>query len=84
MSTKTTRLLRREKMEITLPILIDLFLTTRKTEGRSPRTIDWYRDMLTRFAKYVGNGSDAKLKDVTIDDARSFVAVSTREDNPLW
>ena len=74
MSTKTTRMLRREKMEITLPTLIDLFLTTKKTEGRSPKTIGWYRDLLTRFATYVGNGSDARLKDVTLDDARSFVA----------
>ena len=88
MSKKTAKILRREKMEITVPTLIDLFLTTKQTEGRSPRTIVWYRDLLTRFAKYVGNESEAKLNDVALDDARSFIA-SLRErttrynDHPL-
>ena len=61
-------------MEITLPTLIDLFLTTKQTEGRSPKTISWYREMLTRFARYVGDESEAKLHDIGLDDARAFVA----------
>ena len=88
MSTRTVRMLRREKMEITVPTLIDLFLTTKQTEGRSPRTITWYRDLLTRFAEFVGNGNEARLTDLTIHDARSFIAAlrerTTRyDDHPL-
>jgi integrase/recombinase XerC/integrase/recombinase XerD len=67
-------MLRREKMEITLPTLIELFVTTKQTEGRSPKTVTWYRDRLSRFAKFMGNGSDARLKDLTLEDARAFVA----------
>ena len=61
-------------METTLPTLIDLFVTTKQTEGRSERTLGWYRDMLTHFANFLGNGTETKLKDLSIDDARSFVA----------
>ena len=61
-------------MELTLPTLIDLFITTKQTEGKSPRTLNWYRDKLIHFARYLGNGSEAKLKDLSLDDARSFIA----------
>jgi site-specific recombinase XerD len=61
-------------MEITLPTLIDLFSATKQTEGRSPRTISWYREFLTRFATFAGKGGEAKLRDVSIDTAREFIA----------
>ena len=58
-------------MEITLSDTIDLFVITKTTEGRSPKTTSWYRDMLTHFCDYLGN---PKLAQVSIDDARRFVA----------
>jgi len=61
-------------MEIALDTLIELFTSPKETEGRSRNTVDWYRRMLTRFAKFMDNGSGATLKDVTLDNARAFVA----------
>ena len=46
MSNKTGQLLRRERMEITLSDTIDLFVVTKATEGRSPKTTTWYRELL--------------------------------------
>lgn len=73
MVTRTTRLLRREKMEITVYTLIDLFAATKQTEGRSPRTVRWYKDTLTKFGAYLGNGSQATLRDCTLENARAFI-----------
>ena len=70
-------------MEITLPTLIDLFITTKQTEGRSPRTLEWYRDKLGQFARFKGNGSDVPLKDLHLDDARAFIA-SLQSRDTRW
>lgn len=59
-------------METTLPMLIDLFTTTKQTEGLSPRTIGWYREKLTDFALFLGE--TARIADVTLDKAREFIA----------
>lgn len=77
--------LRRERMEITLSDTINLFVITKETEGRSPKTTTWYRDLLTRFSDYLGN---PRLAQVSIDDARRFIAYlqakETRwEDHPI-
>ena len=61
-------------MEITLPTLIDLFSATKQVEGKSPRTIAWYRAFLTRFATFAGKGDEAKPKDMSIHTAREFIA----------
>jgi len=61
-------------MEITLPTLIDLFSATKQTEGNSNRTIEWYKAKLTHFADFLKNGEEARLTDVTLDTARSFIA----------
>ncbi len=67
-------------MDITLPTLIDLFVATKQTEGKSVHTTDWYRRMLRRFAAYARNGSEARLEDVTLETARAFVG-SLREQS---
>lgn len=59
-------------MEITLPALIRLFAATKQTEGRTLKTVSWYTNMLLRFDKFLGG--DAKLPDVSIHEARAFVA----------
>ena len=58
-------------MEITLSATIEMFVATKATEGRSERTTKWYQDMLMRFCNFAGQ---PKLKDVTVDTARAFVA----------
>ncbi len=74
MVTRTERILRRERMEMTLPNLIDLFLATKQTEGRAQKTISWYRDMINLFKDYLCNGSVPTIKDFTVDNARAFIA----------
>lgn len=61
-------------MEIELDTLIDLFTATKQTEGRSKNTVDWYRKMLGRFVKFLNEMGSAKLKDVTLGNARAFIA----------
>jgi hypothetical protein len=53
MRTEASELLRRMQMALTLPVLIDLFVETKRVEGRSPKTCSWYRNMLSRFARFV-------------------------------
>ena len=74
MVSRTEAILRRERMEVTLDTLIDLFAATKETEGKSQMTVKWYRGMLTTFAKFVGNGESARVSDLTVHDARAFVA----------
>ena len=71
MVSRTETILRRERMESRLPDLIESFLATKQVEGRSPKTISWYRANLTRFSEYAGHPA---LKDLTVDLARRFVA----------
>ena len=54
-------------MEVTMSTLIDLFAATKQTEGKSPRTISWYRGFLVRFVAFAGKGQDVRLKDISID-----------------
>ena len=72
MGNRTVQILRREGMEITLPALIRLFAATKQTEGRTRKTVDWYTNMVGRFAAYLGE--EATIKDVPLDNAQSFVA----------
>lgn len=60
-------------METTLTTLIDLFAATKRTEGRSPKTIGWYCDFLHKYARYVGE--NATVRQVTLESARAFIAV---------
>lgn len=59
-------------MELTLPTLVDLFLATKQTEGKTKKTIGWYRQKLAMFANFVAE--DNSLEDFDLNLARSFVA----------
>jgi site-specific recombinase XerD len=72
MVSRTEQVLRREKMEATLPSLIDLFVATKKTEGKSRKTVTWYSEMLDKFSRFVG--TDGRIQDITLDNGRAFVA----------
>jgi len=62
-------------MQTTVLTTVELFLATKQTEGRSPKTTTWYRDKLLTFARYLDNGQPAKLSDLTLDRTRQFVAM---------
>ncbi|MHB1357014.1 MAG: tyrosine-type recombinase/integrase, partial [Anaerolineae bacterium] len=73
-------------MEITLPNLVDLFASTKQTEGRSPSTIEWYKYRLAQFLSFEGQGT--RLIDLNIANVRAFIASlqarTTRfENHPL-
>ena len=73
-------------MEITLSILIEQFVATKRIEGRTEKTVKWYKEMLSRFARFIGE--ETPLGQISIEDARSFVASlqakDTRyQDHPL-
>lgn len=72
MGHRTQDILRREKMETTLPVLLDLFIATKQSEGKSRNTTLWYRKRLTTFIRSIGD--DPKLPDLTLANARAFVA----------
>lgn len=61
-------------MEMTVGQAIDTFVMAKQIEGRSPKTTQWYRNMLERFGQHAPAGLDQPVRDVGLDDARSFVA----------
>jgi site-specific recombinase XerD len=79
MSNKTLELLRRERMEATVSELIERFLITKQTENCTAKTIDWYRQMLGRFARFVGE--DTRMSSLGLDDARRFVTSLQAQQN---
>jgi site-specific recombinase XerD len=68
---KSSQVLKREHVETTVDDLIELFLATKRTEGRSENTLLWYRHMLNTFGAFLG---PATARDVTLNNARAFVA----------
>ena len=54
-------------MDTSLPVLIDLMVATKAIEGKSPRTVDWYKQMLQGFVSFLGDS--ATVSDVTFDNA---------------
>ena len=50
--------------------IIDLYLSNKKLEGLSERTLQFYEDTLTKFVKY----ADKHLSDITSQDIRSYFA----------
>ncbi len=65
---------RREKADLPLATLIDMFILSKQIEGRSQSTLTWYRTNLNSFLTFVANDDAATLRDVTLDEAREFVA----------
>ena len=68
---KTRELLRRERMEIKLSILLEQFVATKRVEGCSAKTVSWYENMLGRFLRFVG---DVTIAEFGLDLARRFIA----------
>jgi site-specific recombinase XerD len=68
---KTAATLRREMMDNLLATYIELFVSTKKTEGLASKTTDWYSSILTKFDEYLDH---PKLSQVSINEAREFIA----------
>lgn len=59
-------------MDSNLTTLIDDFANTKRTEGKSPKTVDWYVHMLAKYVEFVG--PEGTAKDFNLPRARSFIA----------
>jgi len=63
-----------DKRNIPLEQLIRHYEVYNRSEGKSPRTISWYTDNLTKFTRFLQNGgSPVHLADVGIGEAREFI-----------
>ena len=74
MAGRTTQSRGKTKADMALPTLIELFILSKQIEGRSPKTLSWYQANLERFAGFMTNGHAPTLHDITLDEARAFVA----------
>ena len=62
-------------MGITLPTLVEHYVTTRQIKGCSKKTLTGIRSNLGKFIKFLqSRGHSLKLADLTLEDARSYVA----------
>jgi len=60
--------------EVELDKLIPHFAQSNKAEGKSPRTIAWYSDMLNDFARFLeSKGCKGVLSEFDIEAVREFV-----------
>ena len=80
MTVRTESLLRSGNMEMTLKALVELFAATKQTEGRTEKTIAWYRDMIGRFVSYLTGDHEPTLREFTVHQARAFVASLQQKD----
>jgi site-specific recombinase XerD len=89
MSKKSERLIRKERMEITLPILIDYYLNTKKIKGCSPKTLLNTKSNLGKFVRYLEqHGHSLRLSELTLEHARAYAGdlqgqVTKYEAHPL-
>ncbi len=75
MSRRTQVLLKKERMEITLPTLIDYYATAKQVKGCSKKTLVGVKSNLGKFLRFLeSRGHSLKLADLTIHDARAYVA----------
>ncbi|MEI2691569.1 MAG: tyrosine-type recombinase/integrase [Anaerolineae bacterium] len=84
MAPRTTKPPSKTKADFSLPTLIELFILSKQIEGRSPKTLSWYQANLTRFSDFLAGEHTPTLQEITLDNARTFVAhlqgKSTRYD----
>lgn len=74
MSHISDQLRKKERMEITLPTLIDYYITTKQVKGCSKKTLLGLKSNLGKFVRYLNqSGHSLKLADLSIHDARGFI-----------
>lgn len=75
MSHKSERLRKQERMEITLPTLIEYYITSKRVKGCSKKTLIGLTSNLGRFIRYLKqNQHSLKLANLTIHDARAYIS----------
>lgn len=74
MAPRTTKPPSKTKADFSLPTLIELFILSKQIEGRSPKTLSWYQANLTRFSDFLTGEQVPTLQEITLDNARNFVA----------
>ena len=74
MATNGRSPIRIKERDMALSTLIDLFIATKQVEGRSQKTLKWYRVFLVEFDRFLANGEPAGLEALTLSNARAFVA----------
>lgn len=75
MSRKSEGLRKKERMEITFPTLLEYYFSSKKAKGCSNKTLTAIRSVLDRFTRFLEKrGHSLKLSDLTIEDARAYVA----------
>ncbi len=75
MSHRTRVLLEQERMDVTLSILVEYYATSKQVKGCSKKTLVGIRSNLNKFLRFLEKrGHSMKLSDLTIHDARAYVA----------
>ena len=74
MAGKTASSVAKTWAKTPLTTLIDLYIVSKQIEGRSDKTLTWYRANLERFASFMTNGHEPTLGEVSIENARAFIA----------
>jgi hypothetical protein len=73
-----------EKDNIPLERLARHLEAYNRSEGKSPRTIEWYGRVLRFFEEYLKEqGNTTKLGDLTLDVAREFDLLSGHRIGPV-
>ncbi|GAG34773.1 unnamed protein product, partial [marine sediment metagenome] len=73
MKTRSFRQARVDKMDTTVDRLIEYFVLTKKVEGRSAKTVEWYTGMLGQFYKFLSSdGHSTCIRDLMLEDGRDF------------
>lgn len=74
MSHKSELLRKKERMEITLPTLIEYYITSKQVKGCSKKTLIGFSSNLGKFVRYLTQRNHSlKLDDLSIHDARAYI-----------
>lgn len=74
MSRKSEQLQKKERMEITLPTLIEYYVMSKQVKGCSKKTLIGFRSNLGKFINYLTQQDHSlKLSELTIHNARAFI-----------
>src|SRR5512142_3291603 len=75
MSRKSEFLSKHERRKITLFTMLDYYITSKNLKGCYNKTLIAIRSIMERFIRFLqGQGHSLKLEDVTIEDARKYIA----------
>jgi site-specific recombinase XerD len=76
------------EISLNIACLIESYVLCLSTEGKSPKTIEWYASNLKRFAKFLSdNHLPESVTEITLAEARQFIShlqtgVRRWENNP--